>query len=372
MLDSRFLASPPGPVAGVILAGGQARRLGGGDKGDIEIGGRSILARLIDTLAPQVAILALNAHGDGGRFGPLGLPVLNDDLGAVGPLGGILAGLEWAAAGGYSWLLTVPTDTPFLPPDLVLRLALGLDRGPAAIAASGGRHHPVIGLWPVHLAASLRQLLVTEGRRKVQDWTELCGAAVVAWPELAIDPFINVNTAEDRALAEGLAAVPGPRTAAIVLPDKESGRDLLAEFAAWAAGRGLRLGGLIQRGHHDAVMVDLEAGTNFPIMQNLGRDGGCAIDTQAVAAASMVVRGAIERRRDLVVVNKFGALEAEGNGLADEMLMAMAEDIPLLTTVSVGRLDAWLGYCGGMCQLLPPDGAALRHWAERTVTASAR
>ena len=368
----QLLGPHPGLVAGVILAGGQARRLSGGDKGTTEVGGRTILARLVEILSSQTAALAINANGDGGRFAPLGLPVLADEAGAAGPLAGILAGLEWAAASGYSWLLTAPTDTPFLPFDLVIRLAHGLRTGPAAIAASGGRKHPVVGLWPVTLAAPLRQFLVGEGRRKVGDWAECCRAVAVDWPDQPVDPFFNLNTADDHSQAQGLCSVPLSRTAAMVLPGKEAGRDLLEEFTIGAASRGLRLGGLIQRGHHDAVMVDLESGTVFPIMQKLGRDGGCAVDTQAVAAASMVVRGAVERKLDLVVVNKFGQLEADGGGLADEMMLAMAEDVPLLTTVSVDRLESWLRYCGGHCQLLPPDQAALRRWSDRVVTPLAR
>lgn len=359
----RFLDIHRTPVVGVILAGGKASRLGGVDKGGIDVGGRTIFTRITEALAPQVGALSVSARGAGRPFNPHGLPVLSDEIGAVGPLAGILAGLEWAAAGGYSWLLTAPTDTPFLPPDLVIRLAHGLERGAVAIAASRGRSHPVIGLWPVQMATPLRQFLVTEGRRKVQDWAECCGAVVVEWPDLAVDPFFNVNTPEDRQQAQELCCLPALRTAAVVLPGKETGRDLLEEFVPWASGQGLRLGGLIQRGHDEAVLVDLEAGAILPIMQKLGREAGCAVDTQAIASAGMVVRGAVERRCDLVIVNKFGPLEADGCGLADEMMAAMANDLALLTTVSTDRLNAWLSFCGGLCQLLPPDQAALRRWA---------
>jgi len=202
----------PGTIAGVILAGGRARRLGGGDKGALAIDGRSILARVVETLAAQTDALAINANGVGRRFAPLGLPVLCDEVGDAGPLAGILAGLDWAAAAGHSWLLTVPTDTPFLPADLVIRLAHGLRRGPAAIAASGGNLHPVIGLWPVRLASPLRHFLVGEGRRKVRDWVGHCRAATVDWIDRPVDPFFNVNTTLDLRRAEALCALAGPRS----------------------------------------------------------------------------------------------------------------------------------------------------------------
>jgi molybdopterin-guanine dinucleotide biosynthesis protein A len=195
-------------LAGVVLAGGLARRLGGGDKGLTGIGGASILDRVVGVVRPQVGALALNANGDPARFAALGLPVLADSIdGFVGPLAGILAGMEWAATlPGVRWLLTVPTDTPFLPADLGQRLAAAIDQGaPAAIAASGGRRHPVIGLWPVALAAELRDFVVERGVRKVGIWTKAVGAVEVDWPVLLFDPFFNVNTAQDAAEAGRLA-----------------------------------------------------------------------------------------------------------------------------------------------------------------------
>jgi molybdopterin-guanine dinucleotide biosynthesis protein A len=368
--EEQSLLSPNPPVAGVILAGGAASRLGGGDKGRQTVGGATILSRVVETLAPQVAALALNANGENGangesgRFAELGLPVVADEAGTAGPLAGLLAGLGWAERAGYSWLVTVPTDTPFLSADLLMRLAVGVQRGPAAIAASGGRIHPVIGLWPVSMAASLRQFVVEHGRRKVADWAEFCGAVRVEWPDEPVDPFFNVNTAADLAAANSVCSLKRPRIAAVVLPAKQSAQDLLAEFATGLAAKGVRLGGLIQRGRENVEMVDLEAGTAFPIMQRLGSGACCAVDTQAVAAACMVVRGAVERHCDLVIVNKFGHLEAEGAGLADEMMAAMAEDVPLLTTVSSTRVEAWLAFCGGLCDLIPPEPSALWRWWE--------
>lgn len=194
--------------AGVVLAGGQARRLGGCDKGLTAVGARTILARVVATVAPQVAALALNANGDPARFAGLGLPVLADSVeGFAGPLAGILAGLDWAAARpGCGWLLSVPTDTPFLPADLAERLAAAIAAGaPAAIATSGGRGQPVIGLWPVGLAGALRRFLVERGERKAGLWVRQVGAVEVAWPVDPVDPFFNVNTAGDAVEAARLA-----------------------------------------------------------------------------------------------------------------------------------------------------------------------
>jgi len=196
-------------IAGVILAGGQARRLGGGDKPLRPLGGRPILERLVEGFAPRLAALAISANGDPARFAAYGLPVLADPLPDYpGPLAGLLAGLEWAAAlPDVKALLTLPGDTPFLPDDLALRLGLPLEAGAAAaIAASGGRRHPVAGLWRVSLADDLRRFLVAEGERKVGLWAERVGAVTVEWPVTGRDPFFNINHPDDLALAESLAA----------------------------------------------------------------------------------------------------------------------------------------------------------------------
>jgi molybdopterin-guanine dinucleotide biosynthesis protein A len=202
------MARPPS-VAGVILAGGQARRMGGGDKGRTQVAGRSILDWQLEILRPQVAALAINANGPAERFAETGLPVIADDPGAEGPLAGILTALEWAAAEGFSRVLTVPCDTPFVPPDLVLRLG----RHTAAVAASQGNIHPVIGLWPVVLANDLRRLVIDAGERKARVWVQRCGAVSVEWPG---EPFTNVNCAQDRLEAERLCCQRGNRSAASV------------------------------------------------------------------------------------------------------------------------------------------------------------
>ncbi|NNE80795.1 MAG: molybdenum cofactor guanylyltransferase MobA [Silicimonas sp.] len=189
---------------GVILAGGQARRMGGGDKGRLPLGGSSILTHVIARLRPQVGELALNANGDPARFDDLGLPVLPDSIeGFVGPLAGVLAGLDWAAGEGADHIVTAAADTPFFPADLVPRLLQAAeDQGkPIALARTANGRHPTFGLWPVALREDLRQAL-NDGVRKVVQWTDVHGTAMADFPTLRFDPFFNVNTPEDLALAE--------------------------------------------------------------------------------------------------------------------------------------------------------------------------
>ncbi len=200
--------APPG----VILAGGLARRMGGGDKALREIGDRPILARVIARLAPQCEGLLLSANGDPQRFAPFGLPVIADGVANhPGPLAGILAGLDWAAANrpGVQWIVSAPGDCPFLPRDLVARLREALDSHGAelAVAASGGQSHPVIGLWSVGLREALRQALVVEGLHKVDAWTRRYRVATVNWRAQPFDPFFNANTIDDLTEAERLAAL---------------------------------------------------------------------------------------------------------------------------------------------------------------------
>ena len=192
-------------TAAVILAGGLARRMGGGDKSRQSVGGRSILARTVDCLAPQVTRLAINANGDPARFADLGLPVLPDPLpGNPGPLAGVLAGLDWAAAGGQDWLVSVSGDCPFLPHDLVTRLNEARGAAAMAVAASGGRTHPVIALWPVGCRDDLRDFLLA-GERKVGAFAVRLRPGCAEWPVQPFDPFFNVNSPEDLVLAQGVA-----------------------------------------------------------------------------------------------------------------------------------------------------------------------
>lgn len=195
---------------GLILAGGLARRMGGGDKAMIEIGGRTILDRVIETMTPQCDGIILNANGDPARFARFGLPVVPDDIpDFAGPLAGILAGLDWAAAHrpNIEWMVSVPGDCPFLPADLVERLhaARAAAGTLLACAKSGDWRHPVAGLWPVGLRADLRRALVDEDLHKIEVWTARHGIAIAEWPDRPIDPFFNVNTPEDRIRANDIA-----------------------------------------------------------------------------------------------------------------------------------------------------------------------
>ncbi len=189
-------------VVGLVLAGGKARRMGGGDKCLLPLAGRPILAHILERLTPQVAALALNANGEAARFSEFGLPVLADVVeGHQGPLAGVLTGLLWAreAHPDARWLVSIPGDGPLVPQDLVARFleataAAGIQ---LACAASGGRAHPVIGLWPVSLADALRQAVEEEEIRKVDRWTSRYLLAEVVWPDAPYDPFFNVNRPED-------------------------------------------------------------------------------------------------------------------------------------------------------------------------------
>ena len=198
-------------VLGLILAGGQARRMGGGDKVRIPIGGRTILERVLARMAPQCSRIIINANGDPARFADTRLPVVPDSVpDFAGPLAGILAGLDWAAAHApdITDIASVPGDCPFLPDDLVERLqsARSAKGTPLACARSGEWRHPVIGLWPVALRDDLRHALVEEGLHKIEAWTQRHGVAIADWPTAPVDPFFNVNTPDDLATAERAAA----------------------------------------------------------------------------------------------------------------------------------------------------------------------
>ena len=210
-------------IAGLILAGGLSRRMGGGDKGLLDIAGKPMLAHVIARFAPQATPLAINANGDPARFAAFGLPVVADTIeGFVGPLAGVLAGMRWAAALAPAprWIVSVSSDAPFVPADLVARLQATAeerpDGNPIAIAQSGGELHPVIGLWPIALADDLEAAL-RGGLRKVLHWTDKHGTVPVDFPflvvgERSVDPFFNANTQEELEQARELLAKMGTVT----------------------------------------------------------------------------------------------------------------------------------------------------------------
>lgn len=194
---------------GVILAGGQATRMGGGDKGLREVAGKPLLDHVIVRLAPQVGGLALNANGDPSRFAKYRLPVVADSLPDwPGPLAGVLAGMDWAAAQGADSVVSVAADTPFFPLDLVAQLQAAAGPSGLALAATreGGKlwRHPTFGLWPVALRDDLRAELLG-GLRKVVLWTDQHGAGTAEFGTDPFDPFFNINTPEDIAVAEDIA-----------------------------------------------------------------------------------------------------------------------------------------------------------------------
>lgn len=197
-------------VPGVILAGGLATRMGGGDKSLVDLGGKPILRHVIDRLTPQASPVALNANGNPDRFSGWGFPVLPDSVeGYAGPLAGVLAGLDWASTLGADAIVTVAADTPFFPDDLVNRLdaarrssgdPIALAASPDAGRKSGLGRHPTFGLWPVSLREDLRGAL-TDGLRKVVLWTDRHGCAIALFDPIGPDPFFNVNTPEDLSAA---------------------------------------------------------------------------------------------------------------------------------------------------------------------------
>lgn len=195
---------------GLILAGGLARRMGGGDKGLIKIGGETILDRALSRMKPQCSRMIINANGDPLRFAFTGLPVISDDIpDFAGPLAGILAGLDWAATNepDAEYVASAPGDCPFLPRNLVelLEEARGEENKPLACAKSGDWRHPVVGLWPVVLRADLRRALMEEKLHKIEIWTARHGVAIAEWPDQPVDPFFNANTPEDVERAREIA-----------------------------------------------------------------------------------------------------------------------------------------------------------------------
>jgi molybdopterin-guanine dinucleotide biosynthesis protein A len=190
-------------TASLILAGGKGSRFGGADKAFVDLAGQPLIVHLLARLQPQVQDIAISANGDSDRFAEFDLKVLPDGIHAgKGPLAGVAAGLVWAKAIGAESLLTVPVDTPFIPPDLLRRLM------PApAVAVWQGRQHHLVAFWPVDMLPQLEAFLHEPGRYKVRDALALCDARQVVFGEAA-DPFLNINTAADLALATRSAGPP--------------------------------------------------------------------------------------------------------------------------------------------------------------------
>jgi molybdopterin-guanine dinucleotide biosynthesis protein A len=207
-------------VVGVLLAGGLARRMGGGDKPLRTLGGKPILDRVVARTRPQVTDLLLNVNGDPARFAGYGLPMAGDVIdGHAGPLAGILTGMEWARAEhpDAEWIASFATDAPFLPGDLVAKLRAAAEGEGAQIACamSGGRTHPVFALWPVALAGDLRAAMIDEDMRKIDAWTERYRIVHVEFPTDPVDPFFNINKPDNLAEAERLMAGEGAAEAGV-------------------------------------------------------------------------------------------------------------------------------------------------------------
>jgi molybdenum cofactor guanylyltransferase len=204
------LSVPRPPTLGVVLAGGLARRMGGGDKSLIQISGITILDRILARVRPQCSDLIFNANSSAETV-PRGLTAVSDSVpGYPGPLAGVLAGLDWAAqnAPEISWLVSVPADCPFLPRDLIPRLHQARSDADAmlACAESAGRRHPTVALWPIRLREELRAAITKQQVRAVREWTARYPLAVAAWDDKPVDPFFNINTTDDLAKAAELAA----------------------------------------------------------------------------------------------------------------------------------------------------------------------
>ena len=196
-------------IVGILLAGGKSRRMGGGDKCLLQLGGKTILQHAIDRATPQVSNLILNINGDPDRFSHYNLNVVSDGIGNfAGPLAGVLTGMHWVMENQpeCKWIVTFPTDTPFFPMDLVSKLygAVSDNKAELACAASGDRHHPVFGVWPVNLFAALKVAMIDNGVRKIDDWTSGYNLKAVKFEFTKIDPFFNINRPEDLQYAETL------------------------------------------------------------------------------------------------------------------------------------------------------------------------
>lgn len=192
-------------ILGVVLAGGRARRMGGGDKPLHLLGGRPVMAHVLERLSPQVGSLLINANGDPSRYLEFGYEVVQDLVGGYcGPLAGIHAGLHWAEQSGFRAVVSVAGDTPFFPVDLVSKLSqavgdhtqIAMAASPADPATPRSARHPTFALWPVRLRQALEDALA-DGVRRVVEFSEAYGCQLVHFPSVSYDPFFNINTPTD-------------------------------------------------------------------------------------------------------------------------------------------------------------------------------
>lgn len=195
------------PVVGLILAGGLAKRMGGGDKCLLPLAGRTLLQRTIERAQPQVEELLLNANGNSLRFARSRLPVIPDEFANnPGPLSGVHAGLKWMSHDNpdAEWLVSIASDTPFFPRDLVEKLlaAALAHKAQLAIAKSNSGLQPIFTLWHVSILKNIEAQLASNQIPKLQDWVCAQKHVIVEFPQAGYDPFLNINTPQDLYLAE--------------------------------------------------------------------------------------------------------------------------------------------------------------------------
>ncbi len=193
-------------ILGAIIAGGRSTRMDGREKAFLELDGVTLIERVASRIGFQVDAVVINANGDPRRFAKLGHVIIIDLLDDVAtPLAGLHAALSFGADDGYDAVLTVPSDSPLVPLDLVERLKEAGQVTGAAHARSGGQDHYLTGLWTTAMAKPLERLILDQNLRRVQDFVVKAKAEKVVWAALPHDPFFNINTPEDLAAAEMIA-----------------------------------------------------------------------------------------------------------------------------------------------------------------------
>jgi len=383
-------------VTGVILAGGQSRRMGGGDKGLLELAGKPMLSHVIARLAPQVGAMVINANGDAQRFATFGLPVVADTVeGFAGPLAGVLAGMRWSAANAPDarWIVTAPGDAPLVPNDLVARFMAAVEpsQQTIALAQSQGELHPVIGLWPVALAQDIEQQLRL-GVRKVLHWTDRHGTVPVTFAAtpmggVDVDPFFNANTPQElgelRALVAKATMTGGASAAPIIgiAGWKRSGKTtlvvrLIEEFTR----HGLKVA-TIKHAHHSFQIDDAEtdsarhrrAGASQVAIVSAKRWalvnelGGAPEPALAEVIAQLgpcdliIVEGYKSAPIPKIEVRRTASLEKQALADADANVIAIAADhpvdaaaVPVLSLNDIGSIAGFIAKAVGVS--LPKRG----------------